>query len=182
MKAATPPAASTAPPTASAKRANTRYLDMRVSYLIPRRRDLRRSGRGQRKIDAALMTVQQLARPEDVVAVTVREKTIVIATLLSAIGSTFIVGWPRPIACGSFGAQNLKVWPLRDQQCAVRVLAACRQKRLLAAADCGPPERTPCDAPLKTAHSEFGSRPGYRFSALRGAPPAMSCLNSRVLP
>jgi hypothetical protein len=47
---------------------------MRVSYLIPRRRDLWRSGGARRKIDAALMTVQQLAPPEDLVAVTVREK------------------------------------------------------------------------------------------------------------
>ena len=42
--------------------------------------------------------------------------------------------------------------------------------------------RRPFDAPLKTAHGEFGSRPGYRFSTLRRAPPAMSCLDSRVLP
>jgi hypothetical protein len=41
------------------------------------------------------MTVQQLAPPEDVAAVTVREKTTMIDTLFSAIGSTI---WPISLA------------------------------------------------------------------------------------
>jgi hypothetical protein len=50
-----------------------------------RRHDTRRSGRAGRKIDATRLTIQQLYAAKDVVAVTVREKTIVIANGRSRI-------------------------------------------------------------------------------------------------